>query len=66
LQTYLKVNKDQLQTIINQHILEHSVNQVFEIKAASLAVHLLLETKANSYRIVVKSGIRQGLSLAIT
>jgi putative transposase len=75
LKTPLNLTKDQLQTIVNEHILQQGgVHQVFEVvinslmyseRAAFLTDNPTLGNKANGYRSLVKAGIGQGLSLAI-
>jgi hypothetical protein len=74
LQPHLNLTKDQLKTIIDQHILEHGVNHVFEIvlnnlmyseRAACLTDNFTPGNKANGYRSLIKPGIGQGLKLAV-
>jgi putative transposase len=74
LQPHLNLTKDQLKTIIDQHILGHGVNHVFEIvlniliyseRWAALTDNLTLENKASGYRSLIKPGIGQGLKLAV-
>ncbi len=74
-ETKLNLTKDQLQTVINDHIIkENGVNELFSTFVNSLMYcerkqYLenkdTFQNKANGFRKILKAGINSGLQLSI-